>query len=197
MTDKTPNPNDPHNLPKEAADRLGHGDRVSDKFDDARTQAHDKLSDARTHAHDKLNETRVNEERITPADNDATRSTREVRTDSRPATTGGSTVAEENNGGSGWWKWLLGLLALILLGLLIWSLVKGGDGESTEGSTEVTGTTTIDVTTTAPAEGGAAEGAGDAAGNAGDAVGDAAGQATDAVGDAAGQAGDAIGNATN
>ena len=90
MTNK--NPNDPNNLPKEAADRLGRGEKITDNVDE--TRVHDRID--QTRAGDNLNETRVNEERIKPSE---TTANREVRTDSRPATTtGGSTAVEESEG---------------------------------------------------------------------------------------------------
>lgn len=76
----------------------------------------------------------------------------DTRTASIPLATGAdyaeSSTGTNTNGG-GWWKWLLGAIALALLGWLIWALVTG----SGEQSTTIVGTTTINVTTTvAPAE---------------------------------------------
>ncbi|KAA8744837.1 hypothetical protein [Corynebacterium tuscaniense] len=83
--------------------------------------------------------------------------TEDTRTASIPLATGAdyaeSSTGTNTNGG-GWWKWLLGAIALALLGWLIWALVTGsGEQSSTEPSTTIVGTTTINVTTTvAPAE---------------------------------------------
>lgn len=81
----------------------------------------------------------------------------ESHTESIPLATGAGyaenpTTTDANGGG--WWKWLLGLIALALLGWLIWALATGSGEESpTEPSTTIVGTTTINVTTTvAPAE---------------------------------------------
>ena len=75
-----------------------------------------------------------------------------------PATTSataGSTAVTANEGG-GWWKWLLGLLALLLIGWLLWSLFANNDDEAAttgETSTSVVATETENVTETAVVSG--------------------------------------------
>ncbi|AWB83873.1 hypothetical protein [Corynebacterium liangguodongii] len=128
-----------------------------------------------------------------------------------PTTTAGSTAVAENQGG-GWWKWLLGLLALLLIGWLLYSIFAGNkDNEGTTGetSTSIVATETVDVTETEGAQGGAegaaqsaTEGAGDAvqgaterAGEAANKAGDAVQGATEGAGEAANKVGDAVQNA--
>ncbi|MDY5785766.1 MULTISPECIES: hypothetical protein [unclassified Corynebacterium] len=59
-------------------------------------------------------------------------------------TEGSTAVRTEDNEGGGWWKWLLGLLALLLLGWLLWGLFSGNN----EGATTTSSTTEVVATET-------------------------------------------------
>ncbi|QPK84064.1 hypothetical protein G7Y29_04605 [Corynebacterium qintianiae] len=133
----------------------------------------------------------LNNEEVTRRVGDAdTTRVEKVTTERTTRDTAGSTAVAENEG-SGWWKWLLGLLALLLLGWLLWSLFNNDDEAATTGetSTSVVATETENVTETEAADnttaGNAAESAANGAGNAAESAANGAGNAAESAGNAA------------